>query len=111
LLQLILSVLLNALAQILLKKAATSSSGILDIMANLWFYFAMSSYVISIIFWVMALRITPLSVAYPMQAAGFILVSLTASLIFNESFTAPKLLALSLIAGGVALMATSSKIG
>ena len=47
----------------------------------------------------------PVSVAYPLQSLGFVLVVIFAHLILNESLSASKLVAIALIVLGVLLLA------
>ena len=104
------SVGLNALAQITIKLLAkTEYSNTLSLLKQWPLYATALLYGLSIVTWFLALRSVPLSVAYPLQALGYVFVTFLAWLLFNEGLQLFQLLALGLIFAGVVLMAASSK--
>lgn len=65
-------------------------------------------YSISIFTWFLALKLLPLSLAYPLQALGYVIVTLLAWSIFSEPTSPVQILALSMIVLGVVLLSLSS---
>lgn len=115
---LMLGVLLNALAQLLLK-AGTSRVGefafTLDNVVPVGLRLATSGpilaglacYVVSVVAWILALSRVPVSVAYPMLSVGYVVNAIAAWLLFGESLGAQKLVGIAFIVAGVFLVARS----
>lgn len=61
-------------------------------------------YGISSVIWLVVLKRAPLSLAYPMISMGYVVVVLLSALILRERITAPTVLGLILICGGVTLI-------
>lgn len=100
----LISVLLNASAQIVLKKATQLNSiTILDFFKNPFLYLTGILYLLSIIFWFLALSKLSLTVAYPLQALGYALVCIAAIYLFRDSMTMMNWLGILLILSGVVL--------
>jgi multidrug transporter EmrE-like cation transporter len=113
-------VLLNAVAQLLLK-AATRTSGVLisDGGQVSWsatalllrappLWLGLMCYGVSVILWLGALSRVPVSIAYPMLSVGYIVNALAAAFLFNEALTSGKILGIALIIGGVVLLARTA---
>ncbi len=81
------------------------STSLLGILKQGPLYATAFFYGVSIFTWFLALKSLPLNVAYPLQAFGYVLVSVLAWLIFSETLEALQLLALGLILAGVLLLA------
>jgi multidrug transporter EmrE-like cation transporter len=109
----LLSVLLNASAQIFLKKFANFSAGIETFNAkqylNLNFLVAGFCYLASIMTWINALKSVRLSTAYPMQSLGYVVVGIVSIHLFGEKFSATYGVGLITIILGVLIMAWSLK--
>ena len=111
-------VLLNALAQLLLK-AGTNRMGefafSLDnlvpvgakVASNPFILGGIACYVVSLVVWIMALSRVPVSVAYPMLSIGYVVNAIAAWQLFGESLTAQKLAGIGFIIVGVWLVARS----
>lgn len=108
------SVLLNALAQILLKKAMMSL-GELDLslafvlkgVMNPYILGGLGVYAISIVSWLIVLAKVNVSVAYPFLALGFVFSALVAYFAFGEPLTAYKISGIALICVGLVLLTLS----
>ena len=113
-------VALNAAAQLLLK-AATRTSGILvsDSGELSWsavaqlartypLWIGLSFYGVSVVLWLGALSRVPVSVAYPMLSAGYVVNAAAAAFLFGEALTMPKVLGILLIVGGVIVLARAT---
>ena len=111
-------VLLNALAQLLLKAGtnrigefAFSMENVLPIGGKVatspFIIGGLACYVVSVAVWIMALSRVPVSVAYPMLSIGYIVNAVAAWMLFGESLGAQKLLGIGFIVIGVFLVARS----
>ena len=109
-------VLLNALAQSLLKLGAIrlgpdpfSGRGPVEIGLSVmtqWPYLAgFACYGISLVVWILALTRVPVTIAYPMLSIGYIVNALIARVWLGESLSATGWGGMLLICAGVALMA------
>ena len=114
------SVLLNALAQILLK-AGMKQFGAIDLKNNIintcisialnpYIISGFIAYGISIILWLWVLSKVDVSLAYPFQALGYIVVTILAWLIFQEHIGFTRVLALIFISIGLIILAFSARI-
>jgi multidrug transporter EmrE-like cation transporter len=109
-------VMLNAVAQLLLK-AGTNAVGQFEFStANLlpvgWrlatephIVGGLACYVISVGVWIMGLSRVPVSIAYPMLSLGYVVNALAAWWLFGESFSAQKVAGIATIIVGVWLVA------
>jgi multidrug transporter EmrE-like cation transporter len=112
-------VLLNALAQLLLK-AGTNRIGTFDFSMNnivpIGKMVAMQPHIlgglacygVSVVVWIMALSRVPVSIAYPMLSIGYVLNAFAAWYLFGESLAVQKLVGIGFICIGVWLVAKSS---
>ncbi len=111
-------VLLNALAQLLLK-AGTNSIGqpslSFENAISLAWRFAtephilggIACYVVSVVLWILALSRVEVSVAYPMLSIGYVVTSLAAWYWLGESVSAMRLIGIGIIVVGVFVVARS----
>ena len=111
-------VLLNAVAQLLLK-AGTNRIGEfaftlenlvpvgLKVAASPFVLGGLACYAVSVVVWIMALSRVPVSIAYPMLSIGYIVNAGAAWILFGESLTAQKLVGIGFIIVGVWLVARS----
>ena len=114
------SVLLNALAQILLKAGMKQFGNIdlknniintsISIALNPYIITGFISYGISILLWLWVLSKVDVSLAYPFQALGFIVVTILAWLIFQENISFTRIMALIFITIGLIILAFSARI-
>ncbi len=82
----IITVVLNATAQIVLKGASGHTKSFDDALHVWWqFGIALGAYAASVVTWVLALRTLPLSFAYPFMALAFLLVPIASILFFRET--------------------------
>lgn len=115
---LMLGVLLNAIAQLLLK-AGTNRVGefafSIDNLVPIGMKLALNPpilaglgcYAVSVVVWVLALSRVPVSVAYPMLSIGYVVNAFAAWMLFGESLAAQKLIGIGFIIVGVFLVARS----
>jgi multidrug transporter EmrE-like cation transporter len=111
-------VLLNAIAQLLLK-AGTNTVGHFEFsMANAlpvgWklatephIVGGLACYVLSVVLWIMALSRVEVSIAYPMLSVGYVVNAIAAWYLFGESVTPMRLAGIGVIILGVFIVARS----
>ena len=111
-------VLLNALAQLLLKAGTNAvghfeftSANIVPIGMRLalqpYIVGGVVCYVVSLVIWLMALSRVEVSMAYPMLSIGYVVNAVAAYYLFGESVTALRLAGIGFIIVGVFLVAKS----
>jgi multidrug transporter EmrE-like cation transporter len=114
----LLGVLLNAIAQLLLK-AGTNAVGLFEFSAanalpvgfklgtEPHILGGIACYVVSVVVWIMALSRVEVSVAYPMLSIGYVLNALAAWYWLGEAVTPLRLVGIGIIIVGVYVVARS----
>lgn len=112
----LLSVALNATAQILLRQgmpqvALTTGEGVIQLMLscvrialNPWVFSGLSCFAASLVVWMYVLSKVQVSFAYPFNSVGYVVVVAAAYFFFREPITAMKLAGVGLICLGVFLV-------
>jgi len=105
-------VLLNAFAQIAMKKGLNAVGGITWDLSSLvrlgltpWSLVCFACYAVSIVLWAGALNLVEVNFAYPFLALGFLANALLSQAILGETIPPLRWAALTLIILGVALQA------
>ncbi|MFC0168942.1 SMR family transporter [Pseudoduganella danionis] len=109
-------VLLNAVAQLLLKAGARNMGEIHLTLSNLFsvglkvatqlpIIGGLTCYVLSVVLWIIALSRVDVSIAYPMLSLGYVVTAIGAWYLFGEALTFQRLFAIAVILVGVALLA------
>lgn len=108
---LLVSIFLNSSAQIFLKSASTSiqadkktSEIIYDLVLSTPFILGMMCYALSIVMWIMVLSKIPVSVAYPMQALGYIFGISMAAFFLKENISFSMIVGMMFIIIGVIIL-------
>lgn len=115
-------VLLNAIAQLLLKAGAGSLANVElrvgnaaaiagRLIFNVPIIMGLGCYVLSVVVWILALARVEVSVAYPMLSLGYVVNALAAWWLFNESLGGARIAGIGVILVGVWLVAHSSSGG
>ena len=111
-------VLLNAVAQLLLK-AGTNAVGAFEfsqenILPVGWklasephIITGLACYVVSVVVWIMALSRVEVSIAYPMLSIGYVVNAIAAWYLFGEAVTVMRLTGIGFIIIGVFIVARS----
>jgi multidrug transporter EmrE-like cation transporter len=111
-------VLLNAVAQLMLK-AGTNAIGAFEFSAaNIvpvgwkiamqpYVMSGIACYVVSVVVWILALSRTEVSIAYPMLSIGYVVNAVAAWYLFGEAVTATRLAGIGIIVLGVFVVARS----
>lgn len=111
-------VLLNAFAQLLLKKGMLGIGYfemqlqnlfpmLKNVAANSYILLGLSSYVISVAIWLVVLARVEVSYAYPFLSVGYVVVTLIGYFIFQESLSWIRVIGMSIIIVGVILLSRS----
>ncbi|WP_373988281.1 SMR family transporter [Duganella sp. BuS-21] len=109
-------VLLNAVAQLLLKAGARNVGEIHLSLNNLFsvawrvgtqlpIIGGLACYVLSVVLWIIALSRVDVSIAYPMLSLGYVVTAFGAWYLFGEALSVQRLLAIVVILVGVAWLA------
>jgi multidrug transporter EmrE-like cation transporter len=111
-------VVLNAVAQLLLKAGARALSGVPLQLGN-WgvlleravinppILAGLGCYVISVAVWILALTRVDVSVAYPMLSIGYVLNAVAAAALFAEQLSVQRMAGIGVIVVGCWLVARS----
>lgn len=108
------SIVLGAVGQVLMKLGAvklhpavfqTLPAKLSAMFTQPFIIAGLACYAISAVFWILGLERLPLSQAYPMVAAGYVIVFLLAVLFFKETVSLAKLGGLLMIVAGVVVLA------
>ena len=112
----VVGVLLNALAQICLKKGLQAAGGmqlevgpLFRLMLEPWVLAGLACYAVSVVVWLGALSLVQVNYAYPFLALGFIANALMAKAFLGEAMTPMRWVALAVIVVGVSLQAWSGQ--
>ena len=114
----VIGVLLNAIAQLLLKTGTNAIGHFEFTLANIapigtrlalepHILGGVACYVVSLMLWVLALSRTDVSVAYPMLAIGYVVNALAAWYLFDENLNAVRWTGIGFIVLGVFLVVRS----
>ena len=116
---LMFGVVLNAVAQLLLKAGA-NQIGPIELHAQTLSVFArdfvsapiiggLACYAVSVVVWIIALTRVEVSIAYPMLSIGYVLNAIAAWALFGEALTPMRWAGIAVIIVGVYLVAASGR--
>jgi multidrug transporter EmrE-like cation transporter len=110
-------VLLNAVAQVLLKSGAGAVGPIADwpalrgaapaLATHPGVLGGLACYALSVVVWIVALSRVDVSIAYPLLSVGYVVNALLAMWLFGEAVSAQRWLGIGVILVGVLLVARS----
>jgi multidrug transporter EmrE-like cation transporter len=111
-------VLLNAVAQLLLKAGARSIAGLAFNLDSSWviaerlafnppILAGLFCYAVSVVVWILALSRVEVSIAYPMLSVGYVVNAIAAWLLFAEALSPARIAGIGVIIAGVWLVARS----
>lgn len=103
---LLLNIVLISIGQLLLKKASiiTLNQTLVEKILNLFFIGGLFFYGLSTLLWIKILEKIEISVAYPVMAMSYIIVTIGASLFFQEMITGYKITGIIFIIIGIIFM-------
>ncbi len=111
----IAGVMLNAVAQLLIK-AGTNAIGYFEFsagnivpiglkLATEWHILgALFCYALSVVIWILALSRVQVSIAYPLLSLGYVVNAVAAWYLFNEAFNPAKVIGIGVIILGVVII-------
>ena len=106
------SIVLNGVAQVLLKKGVGHSSDNrvpghwwISLLRNGWVWSWFLSFVAATAFWLLALSKLDISYAFPLLSANFVLVAILSRLLLGEFISWKRWTAIAIICVGVILIA------
>jgi len=108
-------VLLNAFAQIAMKKAVEAEGmtwsllPLIRLLLNPWMILCLACYALSVLVWAAALRLVTVNFAYPFLALGFLANAFLARWVLGETIPTMRWVALAIIMAGVGLQAYSGR--
>ena len=111
-------VLLNAVAQLMLKAGTNAIGAFQFSMANLapigwkvatqpFILGGLACYVVSVVVWILALSRVEVSIAYPMLSIGYVVNAVAAYFLFGEAVGVQRLVGIGIIILGVYIVARS----
>lgn len=98
----------NAAGQLMLKRATLGHApGAVarDVFLSPWFVGGGAALGVSMVLWVLVLRRVPLTIAHPLTGAVFVIVPLASHLLWREPLTTTRLVGITIIVLGIALVA------
>lgn len=110
-------VLLNAIAQVLLKAGTNALGGAIHLTMENWFatgikvitqlpiLLGLCCYGVSLVVWIIGLSRTDVTIAYPMLSLGYVVGAALAYFFLGEAISLQRMLAIAVIMVGVALLA------
>lgn len=110
------SVLLNCSAQLLIRKGMLVAGemsmigiahNISSLITNVWLWFAMLCYGVSILLWMSVLSKVEVSFAYPFLSIGYVISAVVGFFFFGETLTAIRVAGIAVICIGVVLISRS----
>ncbi|MGA8707195.1 MAG: SMR family transporter [Steroidobacteraceae bacterium] len=115
-------VLLNAVAQLLLKAGSRTIAGIDVTLGNAWTLIervavnppiigGLACYGVSVVVWILALSRVDVSIAYPMLSIGYVVNAVAAWMLFGEQLSGARLAGIGIIIVGVWLVARGAPAG
>jgi multidrug transporter EmrE-like cation transporter len=112
------SVCLNALAQVVLRKAMTSVGKLpplsqpleiaFTVAGSIWLWIGFCFFAGSISLWLIVLSRVPVGVAYPMASLGYIIGTVLGILVLGEAIIPVRIAGLALIVTGVFLISRTA---
>ena len=113
-----MAVSLNAFAQIFLRKSMmrfsntefsfnTISVWLPQLVANIYLWFGMICYGVSIVVWLYVLAKTEVSYAYPFLSLGYIITAIAGYAFFSENLSINRIVGILVICIGVVLISKS----
>lgn len=101
---LIAAILVGVAGQLLLKSGAERSSGFLAQFLDPFTILGLGVYALASVFYIVAIKRIPVSVAFPSVALSYVLVAVAAHFLWQEPLGLAQFGGIALIAGGILLL-------
>jgi len=104
-------VMLNAFAQIAMKKAVSAAGmewsfgPLLRLFLHPWMLICLGCYAVSVVLWAGAMHLVEMNFAYPFLALGFVAAAVMSKILLGEHIPSLRWVALAIIVVGVGLQA------
>ena len=109
LLLILITVILNASAQLVLKKGAeTLVNNTIEYIFNIYIIFGIFIYALSVLTWIYVLSKTDVSYAYPFLSLGYIITTIGGFYYFNEDINIGKITGILIVSIGVVIISKYS---
>ena len=105
------TIVLNAMGQLLLKRAAIGrgfGEGALQMFLSPYFIAGAAAHGATMIAWLYTLRRVPLTVAHPLTGAVFMIVPLASHLLWSEPLGSQRVIGIAVIVIGIAIVASAA---
>ncbi|MBV9522827.1 MAG: EamA family transporter [Alphaproteobacteria bacterium] len=97
-------ILCGVAGQIALKSGADGAATITAQFLHPSTMLGFAIYVLAAIFYIIAIKRIPVSLAYPSVSLSYVVVGLAAHFLWNEPFGIPQLIGIALIGGGILML-------
>jgi multidrug transporter EmrE-like cation transporter len=94
----------GVVGQIVLKSGAEAATTLTAQFLHPLTIIGFAVYALAAVFYIIAIKKIPVSLAYPSVAASYIVVGVAAHFLWNEPFGLPQLGGIAMIAGGIILL-------
>jgi small multidrug resistance pump len=101
---LLAGILFGVAGQVLLKTGAERTAGMVAQFLDPFTILGFAIYSIAAIFYIIAIKKIPLSLAFPSVSASYVLVAVIGHLLWGEPLGFPQFAGIALIAGGILLL-------
>jgi multidrug transporter EmrE-like cation transporter len=101
---LLAGVLLGVMGQILLKTGAERSSDVMAQFLSPFTIVGFGIYALAAVFYIVAIKKIPLSIAFPSVSLSYVAVAIAAHLLWREPFGLAQIAGIALIGGGILLL-------
>jgi small multidrug resistance pump len=101
---LLAGIVLGVMGQILLKTGAERSTGVVGQFLDPFTMVGFGVYALAAIFYIVAIKKIPISLAFPSVSVSYIVVAVAAHYLWNEPLGLAQLGGIALIAGGILLL-------
>jgi multidrug transporter EmrE-like cation transporter len=105
---LVAAILVGVAGQLLLKSGAERSSGFLAQFLDPFTILGLGVYALAAVFYIVAIKRLPVSVAFPSVALSYVLVAVAAHFLWQEPLGLAQFGGIALIAGGILLLHLSA---
>ena len=98
------AILLGVLGQVALKAGAERSAGMVAQFLDPFTIGGFGVYALAAIFYIVAIKRIPISLAFPSVSLSYVAVAIIAHLLWGEPLGVPQVAGIALIAGGILLL-------
>lgn len=108
---LLAAICISVTGQLLLKAGAVGERGVIEQVLRWQTLVGLCCYGAASVFYILAIRRIPISVAMPMVAVSYALIAVLGHMIWNEPMTLLHVAGIALVCGGVVVLAFAAASG